>query len=182
MTSARSPAVAVSRDYLLRQLDTAWKLADYHLAGLTTEECLWRPAREGLHVQRDARGQWRAEWPVHEGYEIGPPSIAWLTWHMALWWSMVHDHSFGPGTLTREAVFWPGTADGVRLLLDQRYREWRTALERLTDADLESTALARWPYQDRPFGDVVAWANVELTKNAAEIGYARFLYAVRASG
>jgi hypothetical protein len=31
---------------------------------------------------------------------------------------------------------------------------------------------------DRPFGDVIAWVNVELTKNAAEIGYARFLYAV----
>ena len=29
--------------------------------------------------------------------------------------------------------------------------------------------------------DVVAWVNVELTKNAAEIGYARFLYAVSAS-
>jgi len=28
--------------------------------------------------------------------------------------------------------------------------------------------------------DVVAWVNVELTKNAAEIGYARFLHAVRA--
>jgi hypothetical protein len=30
-------------------------------------------------------------------------------------------------------------------------------------------------------GHVIAWANVELTKNAAEIGYARFLYAVRSS-
>ena len=29
------------------------------------------------------------------------------------------------------------------------------------------------------FGDVVAWVNIELMKNAAEIGYARFLYAVR---
>ncbi|WP_317987833.1 hypothetical protein [Hyalangium gracile] len=38
----------------------------------------------------------------------------------------------------------------------------------------------RWPFQDRPFGDVVAWANMELTKNASELGYARFLYAVRA--
>jgi hypothetical protein len=36
-------------------------------------------------------------------------------------------------------------------------------------------------FQDRPFGDVIAWVNVELTKNAAEIGYARFLYAVSAS-
>jgi hypothetical protein len=37
----------------------------------------------------------------------------------------------------------------------------------------------RWPVRDRPFGDVIAWANVELTENAAEIGYARFLYVVR---
>jgi hypothetical protein len=33
--------------------------------------------------------------------------------------------------------------------------------------------------QDRPFSDIVGWLNVELMKNAAEIGYARFLYAVR---
>ena len=45
--------------------------------------------------------------------------------------------------------------------------------------DLRSMRRTRWPFRDRPFGDIVAWANVELTKNAAEIGYARFLYAVR---
>jgi len=28
---------------------------------------------------------------------------------------------------------------------------------------------------------VAAWVNVELTKDAAEIGYARFLYAARTS-
>jgi hypothetical protein len=35
------------------------------------------------------------------------------------------------------------------------------------------------PFQDRPFGDVVSWATLELTKNASKIGYVRFLYAVR---
>jgi hypothetical protein len=43
---------------------------------------------------------------------------------------------------------------------------------------LLSSLRTRFPFRDRPFGDVVAWANVELAKNAAEIGYARFLYAV----
>ena len=57
--------------------------------------------------------------------------------------------------------------------------EFAAALEQLTDADLKSTRRTRWPFQNRPFGDVIAWVNVELTKNAAEIGYARFLYAVR---
>jgi len=37
------------------------------------------------------------------------------------------------------------------------------------------------PFQARPFGAVVSWVNIELTQNAAEIGYARFLYAARSS-
>jgi hypothetical protein len=82
--------------HLRRQFDTAWLLADLHLNGLDTEECLWRPAPQGLHVHR--------------------------------------------------------AAEGVRAWLMRN--EW-------------------------PVGDVVAWVNLELTKNAAEIGYARFLYAVR---
>jgi hypothetical protein len=92
---------------------------------------------------------------------------------------MVLDHSFGPGKLTREAVTWPGTADDVRDLLGRLRSEWVAALDQLSDTDLQSTQRTRWPFRDRPFGDVVAWVNVELTKNAAELGYARFLYAVR---
>lgn len=168
-----------ARAYLIRQFDTAWKLAQYHLDGLTTEECLWRPAAVGLHVHRDDDGLWRADWPERESYDIGPPSIAWVTWHMQLWWSMVLDHSFGDATLTRESVLWPGSAESVRGQLRILHERWRAALEKLGDEDLRSTQRTRWPFRDRPFGEVVAWATVELTKNAAEIGYARFLYAAR---
>jgi hypothetical protein len=76
-------------------------------------------------------------------------------------------------------VKWPGTADGVRQWIQSLHGQWRAKLEQLGDAELQSAERTRWPFKDRPFGDVVAWANVELTKNAAEIGYARFLYAVR---
>src|SRR5256885_10571252 len=82
-----------ARDYLLRQFETAWRLTSFHLDGLATEECVWRPAREGLHVHRGPDGRWRADWPDREGYDLGPPSIAWLTWHLGFWWSMVLDHS-----------------------------------------------------------------------------------------
>jgi hypothetical protein len=61
----------------------------------------------------------------------------------------------------------------LRLLQEQ----WRAALARLTDEELASYARTRWPFQDRPFADIVAWLNIELTKSAAEIGYARFVYA-----
>ena len=168
-----------ARDYLIRQLETAWKLMSYHLDGLATEECLWRPSHEGLHVHELSDRTWRADWPTHEGYDLGPPSIAWLTWHVGFWWSMVHDHSFGDGVLSRDDADWPGNADDMREWITRLHAQWLSRLEQLTDDDLRSPDRARWPFRDRPFGDVVAWVNVELTKNAAEIGYARFLYAVR---
>ena len=167
---------------LIRQFETAWKLASYHLEGLTTEECLWRPAQKGLHVHQTPDGRWGADWPDREGYDIGPPSIAWLTWHMGFWWSTVIDRSFGSGTLSRENLVWPGDAVGVREWLAGLQGQWRRMLEQVKDEDLRSAQRTRWPFQDRPFSDVIAWVNVELTKNAAEIGYARFLYAVSVGG
>lgn len=168
-----------ARDCLLRQFDTAWKLARWHLDTLTTEECLWRPAASGPHVERDRTGRWRADWPERESYDLGPASIAWLTWHLCFWWSMAADHSFGAGSLRREDVDWPGDAEGVRARLARLHDEWRAHLEALSDEDLASAARTRWPFRERPFSDLVAWANVELVKNAAEIGYARFLHAAR---
>lgn len=167
------------RDVLVRQFSIAWKLASYHLDGLSTTECLWRPAERGLHVHRGQDGRLYGDWPDHEGYDIGPPSIAWITWHIGFWWSMVLDHSFGAGTLSREGVTWPEDADTVRASLGMLQVKWRDMLGRLTDADLQSPMNTRWPLKERPFADVVAWVNIELAKNAAEIGYARFLYAAR---
>jgi hypothetical protein len=167
-----------SLHYLVRQFETATKLMNFHLEGLTTEECLWRPARAGLHVHQVPGEGWRAEWPDHEGYVLGPPSIAWLTWHVGFWWSMVLNHSFGDASLTREDVTWPGNGDDVRKWLAGLQGDWRAALERITDNDMRSTQRTQWPFRDRPFGDIVAWVNLELMKNAAEIGYARFLHAV----
>lgn len=169
------------RDALLRQFDVAWALLQYHLETLSTEECLWRPASQGLHVWTSpAGGPFQADWPEHEGYELGPSSIGWMTWHLCFWWSMVVDHSFGAATLQREAVRWPGSAEAVRARVAELEQRWRSELGKLTDDDLRDTARTRWPFTERPFMDVVAWANVELTKSAAELGYARFLYAVRA--
>lgn len=168
-----------ARGCLQRQLDTAWKLMSYHLDGLTTEECLWRPAERGLHVQQQAVGGWRADWPDRESYDLGPPSIAWLTWHVGFWWSMAFDHSFGAGTLNRDEVLWPGDAPLVRDWLARLKDQWAASIGALSDEDWRATQRTRWPYRDRPFVDVVAWVNLELMKNAAEVGYARFLYAVR---
>lgn len=149
------------------------------MTGLTDAEALWRPADVGLHVHKAEGGAWTAEWPVHEDYSIGPSSIAWLTWHIGFWWSMVQNHSFGDASLQREAVTWPGSVDAVRDWLSALHDDWVRSVAALPNEAFETMERARWPMRERPFADVVAWVNVELMKNAAEIGYARFLYAVR---
>lgn len=171
--------MTATRTLLLRQFDTAWSLTTYHLGGLQDAECLWQPAATGPHVHQLSDGSWNADWPEHERYDLGPASIAWLTWHIGFWWSMTLNHSFGDGTLRREDIRWPGSAAGADAWIRALQAEWRAALEHMSDDDLQSTARTKWPIQDRPFANVAAWANLELMKNAAEIGYARFLYGVR---
>lgn len=166
---------------LLRQHETAWRFAAYHLKGLSTEECLWRPGPTGLHVVSDDGGAWRGEWPEHEGYDLGPPSMAWLLWHMTYWWSMVVDHSFGDASLDRHSVSCPPDAEAIAVELTSRHQDWVHRVSGLNDQELRASQRTRWPFQDRPFADVLGWVNVELVKNAAEIGYARFLYATRLS-
>lgn len=168
-----------TRDCLLNQLNISWMLLEYHLNGLTTEECLWRPSSKGLHVHKTEDGRWHADWPNHEGYDIGPSSIAWTTWHICYWWSMAYNHSFGDGSLTKEVVSWPGDADALRAEFSTLHQQWKTALENLSDEDLSKTRHSKWPIQNQPFYNIAGWVNVELMKNAAELGYARFLYAVR---
>lgn len=179
MTSSNSSAPpSLARDTLARQLAVAWALTTYHLQGLTTEECLRRPAERGLHVHRRVDGTWRADWPEHEGYELGPSSIGWMTWHLGFWWSMALDHNFGMRTLTREEIFWPGDADSVRIWIAGLHARWSDALSTQSDAQLASSTGVHWPFDGRTRADLFAWANTELTKSAAEIGYARFLLAV----
>lgn len=160
------------------QLNTSWAVLDLHLTDLSDEECLWRPAQRGLHV-RNVAGAWRAEWPETEAYAAGPPSIAWLTWHIGFWWSMALDHSFDDGTLRREEVAWPGTVAATTAWITGLRDQWVTRLAELPDHELGSSNRTRWPFVDRPFHRLAGWLNLELMKNAAEIGYCRFLYASR---
>lgn len=166
------------RDVLNFQFDVSWQLLEIHLTDLEEEECLWRPASRGLHVFNKS-GIWVEDWPDTEAYDIGPPSIAWLTWHIIFWWSMVFDYSFGNGTLKREDLHWPGNMNAVREKMIKLRDEWRTALAKLSEEELLSCQRTKWPFEGRSFYELVAWLNVELMKNAAEIGYCRFLYGSR---
>lgn len=169
----------LQRDLLLRQFAIASALLHHHLDTLGEEECLWGPAAHGPHIHREPGGGWVADWPEHERYDLGPPSAGWILWHIIYWWSMALDHSFGAGSLRREDIGWPGSAAAAVALINDLERRWIAHVETLGDGDLASSSRARWPMTGRPFADIVAWANIELAKNAAELGLTRFLFAVR---
>lgn len=158
------------------QLGVSWQLLEYHLTGIEDEECLWRPGTKGMHVYNEA-GTWRGDWPDSESYDIGPPSIAWLTWHIIFWWSMALDYSFGNGILTCEEVLWPGSITTAREKIINLHNDWKTVVEALSDDEFLTCERTLWPFGDKPFYELAAWLNLELMKNASEIGYGRFLYA-----
>ncbi|WP_020618277.1 DinB family protein [Paenibacillus daejeonensis] len=162
------------------QYAIACQLCDYHLTDLTEDEYHWRPAPPGLHIAEHS-GVWQPDWPTSEGYDIGPPSSAWLMWHMTYWWSMVLDHTFGQASLQREDIPASGSfAEAKSRLLDLR-NQWEGAVHKLSPEAWLDTARTRWPFADRSFADLAAWLNVELMKNASELGYSRFLYGSQAN-
>lgn len=167
------------------QADVSWSLLNLHLAQVTDEEALWEPAANCWSVRRRPDGTWAADWAVPEPEPVPALSIGWVMWHIGFWWSQAHTRCFGdPGAAAERldwsaaaaATPWPGdVASAVAWLTECRER-WTGALATLTDADLESTARTGW-FADGglSLGHVLAWANVELMKNAAEIGTLRHL-------
>jgi hypothetical protein len=165
------------RNTLNFQFDISWQMLKIHLNDLEDGECLWRPSPKGLHITNES-GNWKADWPETEDYDIGPPSIAWLTWHIIFWWSMVFDYSFGKGIISREDVHWPGNMVAVREKIEQLHDDWENILITFPEEELLSCEKTKWPFENRSFYDLASWLNLELMKNASEIGYGRFLYAV----
>lgn len=162
---------------LRHQLHIAWSLCDFHLNGLGDAECLWEPADGAWTVRPTGDGRWLPDWVEPEPDPAPAVTIGWLTWHMGFWMSMAHDHAFGERRLTRQDVTWPGRADATVEWIRGCHRRWSQAVDSLTETDLDSTTRGDWPYRDhRPFGYVVGWFTVELTKNAAEIGQLRTLF------
>ena len=143
------------KENILFQLDMCWQLYLYHIDTLEEEEALWAFRASGLQV-RKAEDGYHVDWPETESYELGTPSIAWTLWHIIYWWSTALDCNFGEGTLKKEDVPWPGSVEKAKATIN----------------DLHD----KWPLPDRSFSDTALWLDGELMKNAAEIGYGRFLY------
>lgn len=92
---------------------------------------------------------------------------------------MVINHSFGNATLNSDMVEWKPSVIDIKNRFEELKNKWIKLVANLSISDLNSVELSKFPIANCPFMDIIAWLNVELMKNAAEIGYARFLYANR---
>ena len=75
----------------------------------------------------------------------------------------------------RENVVWPGSAGAAIQEIERCHEEWTSFIDSMDEADLRSDERCRWPFKGQSLCSLALWLNVELMKNAAEIGAARFL-------
>ena len=166
------------RELVLGQFEVSWALFEYHLQRLTPDDLLWEPAALCWTVRPDPAGTWQADWSDDALDPIPVPTIGWLSWHVGWWWTTAIAHAQGVVPPERAAVRWPGDLAGtlhwMRVLRD----EWTHVLEDADDSWLAKPIAFPWPPESgRSVADLFAWVNVELTKNAAEIGQLRLIRA-----
>ncbi|MHA4756933.1 MULTISPECIES: DinB family protein [Bacilli] len=145
------------------------------MENLEDTEAYWVYSSESLQV-RKKNEVWIIDWPESESYEMGPMSIAWIMWHIIYWWSTALDYNFGSGSMKKDDVLWPGSIENAKEVIESLHEKWVSKLSELSDADFQMNQHAKWPLEDRNLADTALWLNAEFMKNAAEIGYARFLY------
>lgn len=165
------------KDNIQFQFSISRQLLEYHLSSLEQKEYMWQPLNSSLYIKK-ADGIWYAELPETESYGIGPPSIAWILWHITFWWEMVFNHSFGEGDLTKDDVEATADAEKIKAHLYELADGWEKKLSQLTEEEWTSRQHSSFPFNNEvEFHKLASWLNLELMKNASEIGYARFNYA-----
>lgn len=157
---------------LLRdQFEVTWALARYHLERVTDESLLWEPASSCWTVRRDLGGRWRPDWQVPEPDPVPVPTAAWVSWHLGWWWTVAAAHVEGRTPPEREDIVWPGDAAATVAWLEQLRERWSGLLDLLDEPALNEVVGFPWRAEaGRTVADLVAWANIELMKNVAEIG------------
>lgn len=173
--------MSTTRCEVLRwQFDLVWSLFELHLEQLQPDDFLWEPTDLCWTMHETGTGGWVPDWAEVEPEPIPVPTVGWLTWHIGWWWSVALDHARGDVPRDRADIAWPGpgqpTVDWLRALRDA----WHQVLNQLDDTDLDAVSAFPWNADtELTMAHMIAWANAELMKNAAEVGQLRLLRAAR---
>jgi hypothetical protein len=166
-----------TKETLIWQFELTWKLAQYHLEGLSDAACFFEPTMSSWTVKKSDTMLWIPDWQVPEPEPIPTPTIAWLTWHIIWWWTNAHKVINGGVAAEHTEVYWPGSAAAAVSELNNLSTKWSAALSNLDDQELELPRVYPWK-EPRPTRILIAWVNSELMKNISEIGYIKHLFAL----
>lgn len=161
------------------QFSVAWRLTDLHLTRLTDAACLWKPSEDSWTVRMDDKGAWRADWTGEDPESPAPPTIAWLSWHVIWWWSGTLAAVAGDTPQEARSVAWPGDAHGAQSGIRSLSQSWSRLLDSAEETELSRPVSFPRP-EPRPLIYALFWVNLELTKNAAEIGEVMNMFVHRA--
>ncbi|WP_059103435.1 DinB family protein [Shouchella shacheensis] len=166
-------------DNIKFQFSISKQLLDYHLTSLEQEEYMWKSPKSGLFL-KEFEGEWFADLPETESYDLGTPSVAWTLWHITFWWEMVFDNAFGEGKVKKEDIKVTTDVAEIKRQINSLAERWESKLNQLTSEDYQSKKYSKFPFNNEvEFHKLASWLNLELIKNASEVGYARFDYAKR---
>jgi hypothetical protein len=155
------------RAVLDRQVEILLQLSDEVLNDVSMGECLhkFHPESWSVH-ERD--GRWFG-FLEDEPLGVPVPTLAWTMWHPVWWLQTLIAVSHGNQVPDASEVEWPGPVATVSRIREL-WTEWTLFASGLSEHDLSSNELTRFPYKDgRPFAYVLGWASMELTKNLSEM-------------
>ena len=163
------------------QFQLTWKLASFHLQDLTYELCFWDPVQGSLTFRQTKDVEWYPDWVEPDPDPPPPVTVGWVTWHLTWWWTSLLAAIKHELPLPHNQVPWPGGAGAVKRCLETLAGEWRDRFSKLEEGELDRLLAYPWA-EPRPLRFALTWANSELMKNVAELGYIRHLYLASLKG
>lgn len=121
---------------LKKQMDDARDLVERAMYDVDDEMLHWEPAPGCLGL-RLVDGRWTLDHNMSSPVPPGPKTIGWLAAHLASVREIHSELCFGKGEKDWGDLVIPGDAEGLRQYLERAFREYRDAVERLDESDLE---------------------------------------------
>jgi DinB superfamily len=162
---------------LLGSLDEVWGRLRRRLEGLTDEEYCWEPVPGCWTVRPVGGGRYQPDWAEPEPTPPPVTTIAWRLCHLgADCLASFADRFFGDGSLTRDAVRWPGGAAAGVELVAGGLAAWRAGVASLPAERLWDTlGTVAGPYSEAAYAELILHVEDELIHHGAEVALLRDL-------
>lgn len=152
------------------------------LDGVDDAEWTWAPAPGASTVRRAPDGSWQHDPPGPFGAPPALRTLAWTAGHLGELGLLRSDWTTGSHTLRSRDLTWPGTAAEGLQFLRQGLGAWRSTLEQVDDADLDTVGRSAFPEgldPQLPLLDIVWWNTRELVHHASDMFTVRDLHHAR---